>query len=120
MRRKGTVRLSRKQSLELADEAIDEISHMLERFKNRRRTGNLRFVEGYINGELETIVVFSLICGCGQANDLVAAFQWEGNMFPTKPIRVASNCANSNVPKSNYGGDHQFVFVFNIQLVDEP
>jgi len=49
------------------DDAIHEVRHLIERFKNRLTSNNLRLSERYIKSELEVLVRLSVIGSCGPA-----------------------------------------------------
>jgi hypothetical protein len=64
-----------KETLETCNDAADKLRHMVERFKNRLTSDNLRLSERYINSELKVLVASSLVSRSGDVRDFIACYQ---------------------------------------------
>ena len=100
------------------DDAIHEVRHLIERFKNRLTSNNLRLSERYIKSELEVLVRLSVIGSCGHSHDFVSLFQ----RFPCLVESNFPSRLNYDLPTFKDGGDceDESVLVVSIKCMDIP
>jgi hypothetical protein len=106
---------------ETDNQVVNQITKMLEDFKNRMTLNNLRLSERYIKGELHIFIQFSLA-----GSDYVAIFE----RFPDVGGSEATDAAEATRPiigdeKTHFhkvdGRDEQsVVLVGNVQFVESP
>ena len=110
--------VSDQEGLKLADNAVNEVRHLIERFKNRLTSDNLRLSERYIQSQLKPLVCIRMICGCGNSHDLVIGLQ------RLLDDEIKPNCSDSSInakgTRSNCCGYDEPVFIGAVELVDIP
>src|SRR5258708_11548644 len=114
----GSVSFSDEASHKGADDAANEVSHMVERFKNRLTSDNLRLSERYIKSELKALVRLSMVGGSGHVYDFVATFERHRSFGECD---LPSRSENNAPAIERHGSrEHEPMLVITVELVDGP
>ena len=101
-----------------ADDAANEVSHMVERFKNRLTSDNLRLSERYIKSELKALVRLSMVGGSGHVYDFIAAFERHRSF---RECDLPSGSENNAPAVERHGSrEHEPMLVNTVELMDMP
>lgn len=104
------------KSVEFCDQPFDEISHSIERFKNRLTTDNLRIAERYIRSEIDVIACFFIRTG-RNVQEFCAVFNVEHAAKITEPN---GRFLQPPSTQSTRDRENQPVLVFNVELMEIP
>ena len=103
-----------------ANGVSDEVSHMIQRSKDRLTLKNLRLTERYIKGELEILVLLSFIGAGGEIHDFIASHKAETSGVKPEQRPILGKHINPPIIRSELSSDYESVLIDDIQTVKMP
>jgi hypothetical protein len=98
----------------------DEAYYMVERFKDRLSTENLRLAERYINLELKILVAFTIVSRGGKIDDFIADYQARPASLWKPQCISAIESVDAPTFESKSHSDYEAMLVDYVKLVEFP